>query len=154
MSFRNFQSDYRLLTEQDRPGAAGAATSGAASAPPEVAPSAATYGRATLNRGGTRIRPMPLTAAQTALRPLERLTQFAAAQGFTVTATTGGRHNENSLHYRGRAVDVRVRDKSEAQILTMMEAALAAGFGVRDERTKPGGQGVWSGAHVHLQDTR
>jgi len=79
------------------------------------------------------------------------LAQFAQQRGFVVTSTTGGSHNTGSAHYRGRAIDVRTRDHTPAQVDQFIREARAAGFRVRDERFPPPGQPVWSGPHVHLQ---
>ena len=75
---------------------------------------------------------------------------WVRSQGFEITSTTGGRHNKGSLHPFGRAVDVRTRGKSNEEIEAFMAMAESAGFNVRDERTRPKGQKVWSGPHVHL----
>ena len=79
------------------------------------------------------------------------LSAFAEGQGFTVTSTTGGKHNAGSPHYGGRAVDVRTKDKPPEEIERLMRRAQASGFKVRDERTRPAGQAVWDGEHVHLE---
>jgi hypothetical protein len=79
------------------------------------------------------------------------LKRFAEGEGFTVTSTTGGQHNVGSKHGRGLAVDVRTRDKSTAQCNALIAKAKAEGITVRDERTKPAGQKVWSGPHIHLE---
>jgi hypothetical protein len=82
---------------------------------------------------------------------LDRLKAFAKEWDFTVTSLAGGRHNRGSAHYAGRAMDVSVRGKADSEVRAFMDAARQAGFGVRDERTRPEGQKVWSGPHVHLQ---
>jgi hypothetical protein len=79
------------------------------------------------------------------------LSAFAEGHGFTVRSTTGGRHNEGSAHYAGRAVDVRTRDKTPEEVDGFMQNARDAGYIVRDERARPAGQAVWSGPHVHLE---
>lgn len=78
---------------------------------------------------------------------------FAESAGFTVTSTTGGKHNRGSKHALGLAIDVRTRDKSDAQIERLMRQCAALGVRVRDERIKPNGQKVWSGSHLHLEIT-
>jgi type VI secretion system secreted protein VgrG len=83
--------------------------------------------------------------------PYIELRQFAESQGFTVTSTTGGDHNPGSAHYEGNAIDVRTNDKTDAQVTAFIAAAQARGYTVRDERTQPAGQAVWSGPHLHLQ---
>lgn len=81
----------------------------------------------------------------------QRLSEFAKARGFRVTSTTGGRHNVGSKHYRGMAIDVGTREKSPEEISSFMAAAQAAGIKVRDERSRPAGQKVWGGPHLHLE---
>lgn len=81
----------------------------------------------------------------------EQLAEFAKANGFNVTSTTGGKHNKGSKHYQGLAVDVGVNGKSDAAIQAFMEAAAEAGIKVVDERSRPSGQAVWGGAHLHLE---
>jgi hypothetical protein len=80
------------------------------------------------------------------------LAGFAYSQGFIVTATTtnGTGHNTGSLHYVGRAVDVRTSDMSQEEINDFIDAAHQEGIHVRDERERPAGQEVWDGPHLHL----
>jgi hypothetical protein len=83
------------------------------------------------------------------------LRQFAEDRGWYVTSDRGGRHNEGSLHYLGRAVDVRTNAggkqiKTEAEIQKLKSDAAALGFHVLDERTHPAGQKVWGGPHLHI----
>lgn len=94
------------------------------------------------------------TSRHTAARDYRDLAKFARDRGFTVTSTNGGRHNKGSAHYEGRAVDVRTRDKSPAQVDKLIREARAAGFKVHDERRRPPGQRVWSGPHIHLEIPR
>jgi len=82
--------------------------------------------------------------------PYVGLRRFAEARGFTVTSTTGGRHNPGSAHGAGRAIDVRTSDHSNEEINDFIREAQGAGIQVRDERTRPPGQAVWSGPHLHL----
>ncbi|MFL6228431.1 MAG: hypothetical protein ACJ741_06595 [Pyrinomonadaceae bacterium] len=79
------------------------------------------------------------------------LSAFAGEHGFTVTSTTGGRHNAGSAHYAGHAVDVRTRDKQPAEVEDFIQKARDAGLRVLDERTRPAGQKVWGGPNVHIQ---
>lgn len=85
------------------------------------------------------------------MKDFHDLIKFAEAEGFTVTSTNGGKHNVGSKHYRGLAIDVRTRDKTESQIAAFITKAKKRGIIVRDERRKPIGQKVWSGAHLHLE---
>lgn len=84
---------------------------------------------------------------------LEALEAFAEAHDFEITSTTGGEHNRGSAHYEGRAIDVRTRDKSTAEITKLIADARAQGFTVYDERFTPAGA-VWSGPHVHIEIPR
>jgi GGDEF domain-containing protein len=77
---------------------------------------------------------------------------LAKGSGFTITSTTGGKHNTGSLHYSGRAIDVRTRDKTPDQIDAFKRQMEGEGFRVRDERTRPQGQKVWGGPHLHVED--
>jgi hypothetical protein len=78
------------------------------------------------------------------------LSEFAYRHGFVVTSTTGGTHNTRSLHYLGRAIDVRTSGMTPQQVQDFIEAAQQNGIHVRDERTRPAGQRQWDGPHLHL----
>lgn len=84
-------------------------------------------------------------------KTLTELTSFIRDSGFEVVSTTGGRHNVGSLHALGRAADVRTRGQSDTQIEALMRNAREEGFTVFDERTRPKGQKVWGGPHIHIQ---
>lgn len=79
------------------------------------------------------------------------LVDWAVAHKFHVTSTTGGRHSARSAHYARKAIDVRTRDKTDAEIETFIQRTRALGIIVRDERRKPPGQLIWSGPHLHLE---
>lgn len=83
---------------------------------------------------------------------LLRLKAFAKAYGFKVTSGSGGTHNTGSMHALWRAIDVRTRDKTDAEVRTFMRACKAANYRVLDERVRPPGQEVWSGPHIHVED--
>jgi hypothetical protein len=85
------------------------------------------------------------------LKPLDKLLDFARRHNLHVTSTTGGSHNVGSLHFLGRAIDVRSRTLTEAQVHEIKVAANAEGIKVRDERIRPAGQKVWGGPHLHLE---
>lgn len=85
---------------------------------------------------------------------LSAMVEFIRGQGMEVISTTGGTHNNGSAHYDGRAADVRTRDRSPLEIARFVEAADQAGLRVRDERTRPQGQEVWGGPHLHLSFKR
>lgn len=70
---------------------------------------------------------------------------------FHVTSTNGGKHNVNSAHYKGKAIDVRTRDKTDAEIDWFISVCKNFNLKVRDERKKPIGQKVWTGAHLHIE---
>ncbi|WP_224366336.1 peptidoglycan-binding domain-containing protein [Hyalangium versicolor] len=91
------------------------------------------------------------TQSTTTGRPYEAMSRLAQQHGLTVTSTTGGKHNTGSKHYQGRAIDVRTRGVSEASLDAFMADARANGYTVRDERTRPAGQKVWGGAHIHIE---
>lgn len=85
------------------------------------------------------------------MKDFRDLKAFAEREGFHVTSTNGGRHNVGSKHFRGLAIDVRTRDKTNAQVEAFISKARGLGIIVRDERTRPKNQKVWSGAHLHLE---
>jgi uncharacterized Zn-binding protein involved in type VI secretion len=91
------------------------------------------------------------TPAEAPMRDHRDLSNYAQSQGFTVTSTTGGTHNPGSAHGAGRAIDVRTRDKTDAEVDAFIADARRRGIHVRDERSRPPGQAVWSGPHVHLE---
>lgn len=76
---------------------------------------------------------------------------FATGEGYRVSSTTGGEHNPGSLHYLGRAIDVSVRGKTNQEVQEFIKNAQAQGYVVRDERSRPPGQAVWGGPHLHLE---
>jgi hypothetical protein len=86
--------------------------------------------------------------------PHQAMSRFAESRGFEVTSARDGHHNPGSAHYEGRAIDVRTRDRSPAEVEQFMREAREAGLQVRDERARPPGQGVWSGPHLHLSVPR
>lgn len=79
------------------------------------------------------------------------LVVLAKENGFTVTSTISGRHNPGSKHFRGLAIDVRTRDKTSKQCDDFIKLCRSLGLIVRDERTRPAGQKIWSGAHLHIE---
>lgn len=74
--------------------------------------------------------------------------------GGRITSTNGGRHNVGSTHYSGGAVDVGMGRETPEQQETIKAQLLAAGYEVRDERSRPRGQAVWSGPHLHITRPR
>lgn len=72
--------------------------------------------------------------------------------GGRITSTTGGQHNPGSKHYSGGAIDIgmgRESPERQAQILAALQSDPS--LLVRDERTRPAGQEVWSGPHLHVE---
>lgn len=85
-------------------------------------------------------------------KPYKEIEAFAEQMGFKHSgggARSG--HNVGSPHYRDIAVDIRTRDKTPAEIESFIQAAKSRGYHVRDERTRPAGQAVWTGPHLHLE---
>ncbi len=87
------------------------------------------------------------------MRNWKDLKFFAESQNFVVTSTTGGQHNAHSKHALGLAIDIRTRDKSNAEIEAFLIKCAMLGVRVRDERNRPANQNVWSGSHLHLEIT-
>ena len=69
-----------------------------------------------------------------------------------ITSTTGGQHNPGSLHPGGGAVDVGMgRETPEQQAAILAALQKDPRWLVRDERTRPQGQAVWGGPHLHVE---
>src|SRR5687768_2251179 len=82
------------------------------------------------------------------------LLNFANEQGLKLVGDsasgrvpTGG-HNKGSKHYAGQAIDV---EHNGVDVDALSRAASARGFKLRDERTRPKGQKVWGGSHLHIE---
>lgn len=84
----------------------------------------------------------------------QRLLDFAARNGLTITSGRDGHHNTGSLHYRGLALDFRSRGLKSAFIAHLGRDADQHGLTLRDERKRPPGQLVWGGPHLHLEVTQ
>lgn len=86
-----------------------------------------------------------------------RLLAFADAEGLVITAGRNGKHNPGSKHYRGLAIDVSVRhdraghELTEERIAHLVRACQQQGLHLRDERSHPAGQAVWSAPHAHIE---
>ena len=78
----------------------------------------------------------------------QELSAFARQHGYVVTSSTGG-HHLGWAHHAGRAIDVRTRGHSGADVSGFMRDARQHGYTVIDERR--GGNSAWSGPHLHLQ---
>lgn len=96
-------------------------------------------------------RPVRETNAAPKRETYKEMVKVAKENGFRVTSTTGDKHNTGSAHYDGRAIDVSVRNKSAADIERLEKAAKENNWKVRDERTRPPNQKVWSGPHLHIE---
>ena len=99
--------------------------------------------------------PAPRVSPEVGQSRTSDLHNFVTSSGFELSPgrsgyATGG-HNPGSLHGEGYAVDVRVRDREPKDVDDFISKAQASGFVVRDERTRPAGQSVWDGPHVHLE---
>ena len=128
-----------------------APTPAKATATPTAAPKAAAPAPAAAKAPVAKPAAPAETAALAKLKGWEDLSKFATRQGFTVTSTTSGKHNVGSKHGKGLAIDVRTRDKTSKQVAEFIQQARNAGIWVKDERTRPPGQKVWSGPHLHLE---
>lgn len=79
------------------------------------------------------------------------LRNIVTKMGWKVTSDIHGKHNKNSKHYVGKAIDVSIRNKTEFDISILYTITYRWGYIFRDERVKPKGQKVWSSPHIHLQ---
>lgn len=76
---------------------------------------------------------------------------FAWVHGFTVTGSNEKKgHNSGSLHYEGRAIDVRTRNKTADEVNALIAFLMKFHVGIKDERLHPPGQKVWTAPHLHL----
>ena len=89
-----------------------------------------------------------LTTAQGGAQTWRQLAKFANSHGYVVTSSTGG-HHLGWAHHAGRAIDVRTRGHSSADINSFMRDARRHGITVLDERR--GGNSAWTAPHLHLQ---
>lgn len=97
----------------------------------------------------TDIQSIERSAERGALKALLDLgKQFGFVAGMNQSA---GAHNKGSLHPLGRALDFSVKGKSASEISRFIEELTAVGYTVFDERTRPKGQKVWGGPHLHAQ---
>lgn len=71
--------------------------------------------------------------------------------GGRITSTVGGQHNPGSKHYTGDAIDIGMAQETPEQQSQIIAALEGKGYRVRDERTRPQGQSVWSGPHLHVE---
>jgi hypothetical protein len=82
------------------------------------------------------------------LKYVNAMSALCAANGFTVTASTNGKHKEGSRHYRGLAIDVRTKDKSKKQVDAFIILMQNEGYNVFDERTARSKD--WTAPHLHI----
>lgn len=71
---------------------------------------------------------------------VNKMVALAKKYGFTVTSTVGDQHNPGSKHYKGLAIDVRTKDKTDDEVNNFIKQCQAAGYKVLDERKKPAGK--------------
>lgn len=92
--------------------------------------------------------------------PISGVVERLAGMGLNPSSITGGQHNPGSAHYHGKAVDLGLNttfggdhQKMDAFYKFLMSPEGKQMFPevkVLDERQRPPGQKVWSGAHLHL----
>jgi hypothetical protein len=104
--------------------------------------------------GGAQAGSSGLPEKKVALPPLEKLEDFARQYGLKITSEMGGQHNKGSLHYQGGAIDVSSRGFTQDMVDKLKALAAAWGITLRDERTRPAGQAVYGGPHIHLEIPR
>ncbi len=78
------------------------------------------------------------------------LRNIVTKMGWKVTSEMGGGHNAHSRHYVGKALDISVRNRTDFHITILKVIIEQNGYVFRDERTRPKGQRVWGGSHIHL----
>lgn len=93
----------------------------------------------------------PVNAVKFKSWTYKNIAALAQKEGFTVTSTTGGKHNVGSKHGKGKAIDVRTRDKTTTAVNAFIAKMRSLGLIVHDERVRPPNQKVWGGAHVHIE---
>jgi hypothetical protein len=106
------------------------------------------YGKITQK---TNTETSPQTDRSARFEDYHDLRNAAESRGFHVTHDIDGVHNANSLHYKGRAIDVRTWDHTSQQVDAFITQMRDLGLTVFDERTRPPQQAQWDGAHVHVQ---
>ena len=74
---------------------------------------------------------------------LDSVTQSVVGRPAIVTSVEDGRHTATSLHYRGRALDLRTRDLSHAQ-KRKYAIALRSALG-------PGWEVIIESDHIHVE---
>lgn len=80
--------------------------------------------------------------------------------GLNPSSINTGKHNANSKHYHGKAVDLGLNTTFKGNVKKMNEfknwfnnqgKSSFPGVKLIDESRRPNGQKVWSGAHLHLE---
>lgn len=80
-----------------------------------------------------------------------RLIAYAKRNGLHITSTLGGKHNKNSKHPLGKAIDFRSRGLTDEFVEHLKRDAHDSDLILRDERVKPPKQKIWSAPHFHLE---
>lgn len=87
----------------------------------------------------------------TRTKQLEFLTTLVQKYGLPITSTDGGTHNVGSKHYQGLAIDTGVNGVDDKKIALWNQQLQPQGYRILDERTRPAGQKVWTGPHLHWE---
>lgn len=93
--------------------------------------------------------------------PISQTLQTLQSMGLEPSSTIEGEHNPGSAHYQGKAIDLGLNttfggDKAKMdEFYNFLNSAegkkLFPNVKVRDERSRPLNQKVWSGSHIHLE---
>ena len=93
--------------------------------------------------------------------PISPVLNTLSQLGLKPSSVNTGEHSPNSRHYHNKAVDLglnttfggdqRKMDVFYQYLQSPEGQKMFPGVKVRDERTRPNGQKVWSGSHLHLE---
>lgn len=93
--------------------------------------------------------------------PINPVVEKLKKMGLNPSSVEGGTHNTNSLHMKGKALDLGLNSTFGGSQQKMNEfydflnspegKRQFPNIKVRDERKKPIGQKIWSGSHLHLE---
>lgn len=169
--FQQFLQSFAGLGKQPQeqftlaPGSARYDASGRVVATQPFAPQKPEY---VLSPDGTQWLPKPMGMPQqtpqdapSAAGPMmgqafyDEIGKLISPYGATIGSTNGGEHNPGSLHYDGRALDIPLGASATDAVRANADRIIAdlsgKGYKVRDERTRPDGQKVWGGPHLHVE---